>query len=155
MMFEAKQDIDGFSLIEIAIALAIISILVSFSLPVFNKYKTYAKVVEVSEALATIRTHMESFYQEHQSYVNNSPTASSSICGAVELSALDAQYFNFTCLAVAENEFLWEASNKENVGLGAAQTYKYTINQDGEQTTTAHPDASGTMSCWLLRKNIC
>ena len=145
----------GFSLFEIMLVLGVISILASFAYPVYNKFKVKSQIVEVAEALATIHRHMESYYQFNQTYVNDSPEPSSSACGAINIAALKSRYFNYQCVSVDLDEYLWEASNKASVGLGDANTFKYTINENGEKTTTAYPDVEDSAPCWLLYKSSC
>ena len=145
----------GFSLFEMMVALGVVSVLISFAYPVYNKYKVKARIVEVAEALAVIQRHMESYYQENQSYINDVPEPSSSACGAINIAALRSRYFDFQCVSVDLDGYLWEASNKASVGLGDADTFKYTINEIGEKTTTAYPDLGDTAPCWLLYKSTC
>jgi len=145
----------GFSFVEMAMVLGVVSLVTILLIPKYNEFKLKAQIVEVVQAFATIQKHMEIYYQINQTYVNDSPEPSSSTCGAINIAALKSKYFEFQCVSVDLDKYLWVASNKASVGLGEANTFKYTINENGEKTTTAFPDVEDVAPCWLLYNNAC
>jgi prepilin-type N-terminal cleavage/methylation domain-containing protein len=57
-----KRDQEGFTLIELMIAVAIIGILVAVALPLYKSYLKRSAYSEVINSLATIRTAVEVCY---------------------------------------------------------------------------------------------
>lgn len=62
---------NGFSLIEILIALAIVGILSSFAVPSYNNYVLRAKVTEAAELNAMVRLAMIQYHKKHGKFVDN------------------------------------------------------------------------------------
>lgn len=60
----------GFHLVEILSTVAILSILVALSLPLYTQYNTGVKRVEAENTLGKLAIAMERFYVEHNSYEN-------------------------------------------------------------------------------------
>lgn len=59
----------GFTLVELLVVVAIISILTSVALPFFAKYKQQAVDADMHAALNSARNAMEAFYVPNSSYV--------------------------------------------------------------------------------------
>ncbi len=138
----------GFSIIELLVVVGLIAILAAIAVPAYIGYTKNSKLVEGPKELSALRIRMEQFFQDNRTYSNGTT------CGA---SVANAKYFTFTCVAASlqATQYLWQASNKANVGLGAAGDYVYTINQLGAEQTTAHPKILATQNCWLVKKSAC
>lgn len=63
----------GFSLIEIMVVVATISLLVTIAVPQFQRYQMRAKSAEVRASLAAIRVVEDSYYAENGAYVSAQP----------------------------------------------------------------------------------
>lgn len=59
-----KRDSKGFTLIELLIAIAIIGILASIALPMFNSHRIRAKIVEVTNTMTYLASAVNNYAQE-------------------------------------------------------------------------------------------
>jgi type IV pilus assembly protein PilA len=59
-----KRNKKGFTLVEILIVIAIIGILASIALPVYNAQRTRAKIVEVTNVMMHLATAVNNYAQE-------------------------------------------------------------------------------------------
>lgn len=62
------QNIEGFTLVELMVVVAIIGILAAVAIPNFQKYQARARQTEVRLALASVYAQEKSFSAEHNSY---------------------------------------------------------------------------------------
>ncbi len=131
----------GFTLIEVMITVAIIGILAAVALPAYNDYILRGRLVDATNALASMRARMEQFYQDNRTYVGG-PCATSStvksftvVCNSADISA--------TAFKVTAT------------GSGATAGFTYTINQTGT-TTSQVSSAWGSSTCtgtsFLMKK---
>ena len=127
----------GFTLIEIMIVVAIVGILASVALPMYNSYLARGKVVEAHSTLTSARIQMEQYYQDNRTYVAATCPGASS-------------YFTYACVTAA-NTFTITATNVASQGLGAAGSYKYTINQSNVKATTAFPGGKTSATTWISK----
>lgn len=132
----------GFSLLELLIAIAVISILTAISVPKYADYTKQAKIPQATSKLATLRVQLEQYYQDNKTYLG--------ACAASTLAPLpEADSFTYSCPTLNATEFVAQAS-----GSGPMTGFTYTINQDGTRATTAAPTGWGTapISCWVTKK---
>ena len=138
----------GFTVIELLIVIAIISILAAVALPAYNDYVQRSKLVEAFTALSDFRVRMEQFYQDNRRY-DNSVTL---LCGAA---LPNSQYFTFACApgAAPSQTYTITATGVANQGL---TNFIYTLNQNNVRATTklgtgwtGYPNAA----CWVRRKD--
>jgi type IV pilus assembly protein PilE len=133
----------GFTLIELMIAVVIVSILAAIALPSYVDYVKRGKLAEAFGELADYRVKMEQFYQDNRSYAT--PDGA---CGAV-LPA--GKYFDVSCeTADAGQSYVATATSKSGAGLGAG--YAYTIDQANNKQTTAFEGSITPEGCWLKKK---
>lgn len=132
---------EGFTLIELMIAVAIIAILASIALPAYNNYVMRGKLTEAFGTLGDFRVRMEQFYVDNRNY-----GTAGGACGAASPSG---QYFTYTCVVGSPaTTYTATATNNSNVGLGASGDYVYTISEAGTQNTTAFAGGAGTSGSW-------
>ena len=140
-MRKLKTKINGFSLIELMIVVAIIGILAAIAVPAYRDYVTKAALVDATNALSSMHARLEQHFQDNRSYATvgafTSPCANSTV-GA----------FAITCAANATT-FTATAT-----GSGNAAGFVFTITQDGTRATTSTKAGWGgaSTSCWLVSK---
>jgi type IV pilus assembly protein PilE len=143
-----RWTVRGFTLIELMIAVAIVAILAAVALPAYRDYILRGQLADARNLLSASAAQLEQFYQDNRNY-GSTATA----CGvAVPTSAR----FTFTCnwgtggAPFGTNQaFLLIAT-----GTGGTTGFTFTINQRGEQRSTALPSGWGTatVNCWVTRK---
>lgn len=132
----------GFTLIEVMIVVAIVAILAAIALPAYSDYVTRGKLVDGTNALASLRARMEQYYQDNRTYADSGsfspPCKSAGTAGTFTISCdVDASTYTVTA-----------------TGSGTTEGFTYTIDQDGGMATTALPTGWGDTSstCWVIRK---
>jgi type IV pilus assembly protein PilE len=132
----------GFTLIELMIAIAIVSILAAVALPAYNSYVQRSRVPPALDGLSSYAVRMEQRFQDVGSYANGAA------CGvAVPMVA----NFTVTCtLSGGGTGFTATAT-----GTGSMTGYTYTINHQGARNTTAHPKGTPASACWTTRGTTC
>ncbi len=136
----------GFTLIELLIILTIIGILASIAIPAYNNYTQRSKLAEGMTSLSNLRLQMEQYYQDNRSYA----TAGATTCAIAAPAGND---FNFSCTAPTTTSYVWTATSA-GASLGAGQ-FVYTIDQDGNRTTTKFNGTVSTSTCWEIRPGSC
>jgi type IV pilus assembly protein PilE len=152
----------GFTLIEVMIVVAIISILSAIALPIYRNYVISGDITEATTNLSGMRAKMEQYYQDNRTY----STVSSSIlspCDSTSLATLNAglKYFQISC-PISGNTYNWATSGATvytlvATGNSTALTtgFVYTLDNYNNQTSTMGP-AWGSTSCsstWKISKS--
>lgn len=137
----------GFTLVEIMIVVAIVGILTAVALPMYTSYMVRGKLVDAQSALTSARVKMEQYFQDHRTYVGGEADVSASPAGACPL---DTGYFAYACVTTATT-FTITASNLAGQGLGAANSYAYTIDASNAKATTRFAGAGNSSTCWLTK----
>ena len=136
---------DGFTLIELMVAVAIVAIIAAVAYPQYTDSVRRSRLVEATGTLARARVRLEQYYQDNRHY-GSSATA----CG---VAAPTGDNFTYSCTwggSASNQTFLLTASGKSSAGLSDTA---YTVDQDNLQQTTAFPGATGLpVNCWLRRK---
>ena len=132
----------GFTLVELMVAVAVLGILTSIALPSYSAYLQRSRVPVALDALSTYYTRMEQRFQDVGNY------AAGEVC-AVTLPV--AANFTLAC-TLAEGGRGYSASA---TGGGPMTGYVYTIDHQGVRNTTAHPKGTPASACWSLRGATC
>jgi type IV pilus assembly protein PilE len=134
----------GFTLIEIMVVVAIISILSAIALPAYQDYVTRSRITQAISGLSARQVRMEQCYQDNHTYA---PTGGCSAC-----TDETTDNFQFTCTATATT-FVLTAT-----GQNPMRGFVYTVDQSNTRTTTI-TDVSGwegNGTCWVTKKGgIC
>lgn len=130
---------NGFTLIELMIAVAIIGILSAIAIPAYGDYVVRGKLVEATSELANGRIKLEQFFQDNRAY-----DATGTPCPAA------TKYFTYACVTTATT-YTITAAGKASQGLGAAGDYTYTINESNVKATTNFKGVANTSQCWLMK----
>jgi type IV pilus assembly protein PilE len=133
----------GFTLIELMIAIAIVTILAAVALPSYSDYVRRGHLSGAFEALGTYRMRLEQFYQDSNNY-------GVATCG-VSAPAATSQ-FQFACALTNSGQ----GFSATATGVGAMAGYAFATDSTGANSTTAFPRSSGLPKpCWWLRPKDC
>jgi type IV pilus assembly protein PilE len=135
----------GFTLIEIMIVVALISILAAIAIPAYGDYVIRGKLVDATTNLADARIKLEQFFQDYRAYDNSH--------GGTPPCPAASKYFTFAC-AATPTTYTVTAISKANEGLGVVGDYTYTIDETNAKKTTK---LGGTVltsnnACWITKK---
>jgi type IV pilus assembly protein PilE len=138
---------NGFTLLEIMIAVAIIGILTAIALPNYSDYMLRAKLVEAQSTLSAHRVKMEQFFQDNRTYLNACAT------GSAAVTPLTTANFSFACTPVPDAT----SYTVQATGLGSVAGFVFAIDQSNTRTTVVSgtPAANGYASsttCWVRKK---
>jgi type IV pilus assembly protein PilE len=137
----------GFTLIELMIVVAVISILSAIALPSYRDYVIRGKIPDATSNLATKRVQQEQFFQDNRTYAGGTGCAADTTT---------SRYFNFDCLgtntggaAATATTYLIEAIGKDTMA-----GFTYSIDQSNNKVTNAVPSGWGTapIACWVTKK---
>ncbi len=130
----------GFTLMEIMVAVVIVTILAAVAVPAYTDYVVRAKIPDATGGLAARQVRIEQYYQDTRTYVG-APDCT--------LNTTASQYFNFSCSASSATAFTLQA-----VGKGQMAGFTYTVTHANAKATTAVPTGWTTSTvCWVTKKN--
>lgn len=133
----------GFSLIELMVAIAVVGIISAIAVPAYTSYIVRGKIVEAFGQLEATRMQWEQYYLDNHTYVGVT-------CPG------NTKYFQYTGCATA-TATTYTITATSNVGLGAAGSYVFTIDQTPTRQTTAFTGATLALpqSCWMVKDSSC
>jgi type IV pilus assembly protein PilE len=134
----------GFSLIELLIAVAIVSILAAVALPAYQDYIRRGKLAEAYTNLASQRVKMEQFYQDTRTYNNACQP------NTVAPKPADTVNFRYTC-AIADQTYTVTATG---LATGNLNGFVFTVDQNNNRATTGVPAGwTSSANCWIRHKD--
>lgn len=143
----------GFSLIELMIAVVIISILAAVAIPNYQDYVTRSRIPEATSGMSDIRVRMEQFFQDNRSYPIGGCVIAPSVPSLTQLGVPIGTSFDFSCTATATTYSVVAT------GKGSMAGFSYTLNQLNNRTTTFGGLAASRgwtihspNNCWVTRK---
>lgn len=127
----------GFTLIELIIAIAILSIIVSVAVPAYSDYIQRSKIAEALATLGNLTTQMEKNYLDFKTYTNN---------GNCAVSEPNSESYTYNCTSSGQN-YTWTATSKDG-------NYKFSVNNNFDKATLAFGGASmSSVDCWMISKD--
>jgi len=137
----------GFTMIELMIVVAIVTILASIALPAYQDYIRRSQASEAFAELSVLRTNMEQYYQDNHSY------ATAGACGVAMPSSTTGavKYFTYVCAPTAGGGYLITATGS----AGNATGNVYTVDDSNTKQTTSFKGNTVTKSCWLVKGDEC
>jgi type IV pilus assembly protein PilE len=135
-----KSPIHGFTLIELMVVVAIVSILAAVALPAYGDYVMRGRIAEAHSELASVRPKLEQHFLDNRTYVG--------ACAAGSVAPLPTgKFFNFACTLGAATYTVTAT------GAGAAAGFTFTVNEANVRATTAAPAGYNTSAtCWITKK---
>jgi type IV pilus assembly protein PilE len=140
-------------LIELMIAIVIVSILAAVAMPSYQSYVRRGQLSEAFTAMAELRVKMEQHYQDNKFYgATNATTACPTLPGHSAFPVV-GKYFTVTCLggAAPSQTFALTATGSGSLTTG----YDYTLNHAGIKGTASFHGVSSTAACWLTKSTSC
>ncbi len=135
----------GFTLVELMIVVAIIGILAAFALPSYKDYVRRSALPEGTAALANARIKLEQYYQDNRNY-------GAASCGNGAVSFGTVGKFTLSCaLSNSGQGFTVTATGATGVAVG----HVFTLDQSNSQGTTTYKGESVTKACWLMKGDEC
>lgn len=144
----------GFSLIELMIAVVIIGIITAVAIPNYQDYVTRSRVPEATASLGDLRVRMEQFYQDNRTYPTGGCVVAPTAPSATQLQVPLGQNFDFTCGAPTATTYAIQAN-----GRGPMAGFQYAVDQFNGKTS-AFTGAAATKgwtvpspnNCWVTKK---
>jgi len=139
------KNIKGFTLIELMITVAIVSVLMAIAVPAYRSYVYRSYLTEAFNGLSSYQITMEQSMQDNGNYGTG---------GACAVALTNTPHFNFTC-ALTNGGLGYTVTATANNTNGFTG-YAYTYNDQSSRATTAFPSAPGLPSaCWLVHIGDC
>lgn len=131
----------GFTLVELMVAVSIVSILAAVALPAYSAYITRSRIPAGLDALTSYAMRMEQSYQDNGNY------------GTTEcrLALPTANNFTLSCTLSAGGQ----AFTATATGSSRLSGYTYSIDQNATRRTLAHPGGVPSTSCWSTKGSAC
>ena len=142
-----ERKAEGFTLIEVMMAVAIVGILAAVAFPSYRDYITRGQLTDASNGLATLRAQMERHFQDNRSYATTGTFVAP--CASTDAAPRTFGPFVVGCSTAPTAT----AFNLQAVGSGSVAGFTFTINETDVRATTAAP--SGWSTCankWLTKK---
>jgi len=140
---------NGFTLIELMIAVAIVAIITAVALPAYRDYVIRGKLADAYNTLASQRVKMEQFYQDNRTYNNGAVAAC--VAGTVAPPP-NSVYFTYVC-ATADQTYTITATG--NPVQGVPNTFQFSIDQSNNQLTVSVAPGwvlPAPNNCWVRTK---
>lgn len=133
----------GFTLIELMVAVAMVAILAAVAMPNYREHVLRSQITDATQALADARAAMEQHYLNQRSYTSG-PCATAVVVGT----------FTVTCPTTPTAETYQITATGSQVTAG----FTFAIDHHGSHQTLALPAGWGSVPagghpCWIGRKD--
>jgi len=137
----------GFTLIEVMVTLAIISILAAIAIPAYSDYVRRSRITEAFATLSAMRVKMEQYFQDNRTYVG--------ACGVPpSVAPLPAATVNFTytCPALGANNYTLRATGNAGTTMDG---FTYTVDDQNARTTVMVAPSTwpSNPACWVTKRD--
>jgi type IV pilus assembly protein PilE len=151
-----KKTLSGFTLIELIIAILIVSILAGIAIPAYRDYVTRGYLINATNALAAARAQMEQYYQDNRTYQGADTTSGGGVAGpcvSQNVGPSDAQFGVSCTITVPASASSSESYTITATGAGQVSGFIYTVDNQNNMTTKFPTKWGGSSySCWVLKK---
>jgi type IV pilus assembly protein PilE len=140
-----KSKLNGFTLIELMITVAVVAILAAVAIPSYRNYSIRGKVPEATAALASKRVKMEQFYQDTRTYVG-------ATAGNADVAT--SKYFDFNTTGGGADTRTATGYTLFAVGKGAMAGFTYQVDQANvkRSSVTGVSGWAGSDTCWVTKQ---
>jgi len=128
----------GFTLIELIIAIAILSIIVAIATPTYSQYVQRGKIAEALATLGSLSTQMEKNYLDFRKYTGND--------GNCAVDDPDTENFDYAC-ASSGQDYTWTATSSDG-------KYIFSVNNNFNKVTLAFGgNTMSSVDCWMISED--
>lgn len=141
---------NGFTLMELLVALVIVGILVSIAYPGYRDYVTRARRSEAQAALLDAAIGLERYFSEHTTYANATVGTGNAATDILNNRATAQGWYTIT-LAPTDTGYALTAIPRNAQASADTQCQTFTLNNLGEKGVTAGPSGTPTdnaAQCW-------
>jgi len=150
---ERKSAVSGFTLIEMMIVIAVVSICAAVALPSYSDYLRRSQLPEAFTSLSDYRVKMEQYYQDNRNYGTTAQCATDPTANNWNaFTPPGGKYFSFTCETTAAAQGYKVTATGVT---GQAVGHVYTVNQNGDRATTEFKTRNTAQPCWLTTGATC
>ena len=139
----------GFTLIELMIAVVVLSILTAIAYPQYTEFVMRSRITEATSGMNDFRTRMEQYFQDNRTY------AAAGACGLADPGFVAGES-NFQILCTGASAAGYQLDANGNVAKGmSAFRYRMVVNAAGvTRSTQSVPGGwASSATCWTVRKN--
>ena len=133
----------GFTLIELMIVVAVISIIAAVAVPNYVDYVRRGHVTGMTSAMSDAKLRVEQRYADNRTYTN-------ALCGTSTPGATIANEDAYTvrCLSADQTYVI------TGTGIGPILGFVYTVNETGTKNSTLGPQWGGSAAGgrWVMKK---
>jgi type IV pilus assembly protein PilE len=147
---------DGFTLIELMIAVAIVGILTAVAYPAYRNYVLRAQIAQATTGMSEMGANLQRYFQDTQQYSSvSNASAPQSPCPSTQPATPNYGSFYVYCLQLTPFTFLMMA-----VGSGQTAGFTYFLNNfnvHASSVTAPAPSAWQTScsSSWEIKAGVC
>lgn len=128
----------GFTLLELMMAVAVLILLTTISVPLYLDYAKRGRLLEAFNTMSSYALALEQFYQDNRTYVggctSRPPTSGN---------------FSYAC-TLSGNGYMLTATGSSSTVSG----FVFTLDQTGAHATTAAPSGwTANPGCWISNKS--
>lgn len=148
-----RPAVQGFTLIELMVTVAIVAILASIAYPAYRDYVIRGQLVNATTGLATVRANMERHFQDNRTFATV-VAGTVTFTAPCAVAAAQRTFGNFV-VQCATGQPTATTYVLEAVGSGPVTGFTLTINQADQRQTTAPTgwgSCTGTSFGWVLRR---
>ena len=134
--------LQGFSLVELMAAVAIVAILVSLALPRFRLFIARSRMAEAKTNLGIIATLQQSYHAEYQKYANLTSMGYTGNCGSSTDGAEKKNELGFRVVSCEDLLYNYNSS-------GGTTSFTAKANSNG---STIYPECTGKHDEWSINQ---